>query len=97
MTYLGIDPGATESGIAVIDENYEIFSADKISNEKLIDLLYNDLSEDQIDVVVVESIQSYGMTMGKTIIDTCYMIGRIIQVCKYYGVECCLIPPCTLR
>src|ERR1019366_7116462 len=46
----------------------------------------------EIDCIAMESIQSYGMQMGKTTIETCYMIGRIIQVCKYFNMNYRLYP-----
>jgi Holliday junction resolvasome RuvABC endonuclease subunit len=72
--YLGIDPGSTETAYCRIDENYNIYKADKIPNDTLID---HQLCG--VDHIAVESIQSYGMAVGRSIFDTTYMIGRIIQ------------------
>jgi hypothetical protein len=91
----GIDPGTDESGIAAIRADYSIANADKWENELLITKLKEILTKPYdkfIPYIVVESIQSYGMTMGKSTIETCYMIGRIIQVCKDNGALCNLIP-----
>lgn len=76
---IGIDPGTTESGYAIINDKYEILDANKIDNDLLIERLQQYPST---YTIVVESIQSYGMVMGKSTIETCYFIGRIIQVCS---------------
>lgn len=74
---LGIDPGNKESAFALVDKGYVVAEADKIENHRLRDVVrqYTCISE-----VVVESIQSYGMPVGREIFDTCLMIGRIQQV-----------------
>lgn len=79
-TFIGIDPGTTESGYCTIDENYKILGADKISNDELIASLKFVLQTYPGIEVAIESIQSYGMQMGKSTIETCYMIGRLQQV-----------------
>ena len=92
MRIYGIDPGTTESGIALVNEDYEIEMADKVSNDILIQKIKTHGLFKTIDQVVVESIQSYGMQMGKSTIETCYFIGQIIQVCKDNNIPCKLIP-----
>lgn len=87
---IGIDPGTTESGIVRIGDDYKIFYADKVENDWMIEFLRT--ITPSIECVVVESIQSYGMQMGASTIQTCYMIGRIVQVCKDLLLPCKLIP-----
>lgn len=79
-TYIGIDPGTTESGYCIITEDYKILDAGKLDNDRLISQLRATLIDDPSIEVAIESIQSYGMQMGKSTIETCYMIGRIMQV-----------------
>lgn len=89
---LGIDPGTTESGSVVIGRDYSIVNAGKYENESLIATLKLLAIGELIDCVVIESIQSYGMQMGKSTIETCYFIGRLTQVCIDLGIPYKLIP-----
>lgn len=93
----GIDPGPVESAFAVVHKfprPYEILVAGKLPNEDLIKELKNPAFEKGwFDFnVVVESIQSYGFVVGKSVFETCYTIGRIIQVCKDRSLQCTLYP-----
>lgn len=84
---VGIDPGPSESAYCQI-EGYDIKRAGKVDNEFLIDLLYG-LNPSH---VAIESIQSYGMPVGREVFDTCYQIGRIIQKCVDGGIPYSLYP-----
>jgi hypothetical protein len=86
---VGIDPGNIESGYCLIDTDYTIVEADKIDNELLIEKIQK---YDRTYTVVIESMQSYGMTMGKTTIETCYFIGRLLQICSDTNKDYKLIP-----
>jgi hypothetical protein len=79
---VGIDPGDTQSAYAVVDANYEVVEADKVENEDLALFLKCTLVDTH---VVVEGIQSYGMPVGRNVFDTCYQIGRILQICDDLG------------
>lgn len=72
---LGIDPGSAETAYALIDREYNIQSAGKLPNSEFIVLLRDIL----FTTAAIESIQSYGMAVGREVFDTCYMIGRIQQ------------------
>jgi hypothetical protein len=61
-----------------------------VANEDLFYLLKAAGVEDLI--VAIESMQSYGMTMGASIIQSCYMIGRLIQICEDCGLVYILVP-----
>lgn len=91
-TILGIDPGSEESGYCIIDDKFVIYEAGKVSNADLIDMIVRMIDEGSLDEIAIESIQSYGMTMGKTTIETCYMIGRVIQVCEIWPTSLFLYP-----
>jgi Holliday junction resolvasome RuvABC endonuclease subunit len=78
--YLGIDPGSEQTAYAYINDDYEVIEADKLDNNKFFDYLRNFPWENP--EIAVESIQSYGMAVGKTIFETCYVIGRIIEICE---------------
>lgn len=92
----GIDPGPQESAFAVVssfgDKAYEIVAADKIENDFLIAQLKNPTLILDQSQIAVESIQSYGFVVGKSVFETCYMIGRIIQVCLDKSLQCNLYP-----
>lgn len=82
MFVVGIDPGDNQSAYAVVDANYEVVEADKVENEDLALFLKCILGDTH---VVVEGIQSYGMPVGRNVFDTCYQIGRILQICDDLG------------
>ena len=87
---LGIDPGPVESAYCYVAREFEVRTAGKVDNDILIsDFLKIDPA---IREVAIESIQSYGMMIGRSVFDTCYMIGRIIQVCRDRGIPCSLYP-----
>jgi len=76
---LGIDPGNTASGWALINADTrfpEYFG--KEDNEAMRGLLLETSGADV--VVAVEMIASYGMPVGKTVFDTCLWVGRFIEL-----------------
>lgn len=87
---LGIDPGPTESAYCFVGPKYSIDAANKVGNEGLIEMVRS--SAPSIGHVALESIQSYGMAVGREVFDTCFMIGRIIQVCKDLEIPYTLYP-----
>lgn len=78
---IGIDPGNELTAFALIENDYSIIKADKVPNEEFLTSLGSLASE--VDCVAIESIQSYGMAVGRSVFETCYMIGRIIQTARY--------------
>jgi hypothetical protein len=86
---IGIDPGPTESAFAGVGAGYGLRMAGKVPNEHLLEALRNG---DPPAHVAIESIQSYGMPVGRSTFETCYMIGRIIQVCTDAGIPWTLYP-----
>ncbi len=85
---LGIDPGPVESAFALVDEQYQVVAAGKVDIGRLI----RGIRCAPPAQVVVESIQSYGMVVGRSVFDTCYVIGRIYQVCEDLGLPVTLYP-----
>jgi hypothetical protein len=85
---LGIDPGPVESAYCLVDREYRIVAAGKVSTTSLL----NGLRCAPPERVAVESIQSYGMVVGRSVFDTCYVIGRIQQVCDELKIPCVLYP-----
>lgn len=88
MTVLGIDPGTTESGYALIDEHYSIIDAGKIPSDD-IPLLIRDAG---LSAVCVESLACYGLAVGREVFETAYFIGEYRQVCKWEQVPFFLYP-----
>lgn len=78
---LAIDPGNTESGWCLIDDDYKILDKGKDLNDYVLNLIRTEPSTD----VVIEMIASYGMAVGQTVFDTCVWVGRFQQ--KAYGVR----------
>lgn len=73
---LSIDPGNEESAYVLMDsDTYKPIEFGKLSNTqilmKVIELKY--------DKLIIEMIQSYGMSVGQTVFETCVWIGRFIQ------------------
>lgn len=87
---LGIDPGPTESAYCYIRPDQTIDASSKVGNEGMIEMLR--VSAPSTGHVALESIQSYGMAVGREVFDTCFMIGRLIQVCKDLGIPYTLYP-----
>jgi len=88
MRILGLDPGPVETAYCLIDEGYTVQVAGKTETA----LILKALTVSPPDQVVIESIQSYGMIVGRAVFDTCYTIGRILQTCDNMGIEWTLYP-----
>lgn len=73
---IAIDPGPFESGVICMEDNKVTFIDSEMDNVHLRSWLMDNTS----DVVACEGIASYGMAVGKTTFETCYMIGRIQQI-----------------
>lgn len=85
---LGIDPGSTESAYCLVDHGFRITEAEKVPNPRLTAMLWTWRGLD----VAVESIQSYGMVVGRSVFDTCFMIGRVQEICSTLRMPCTLYP-----
>ena len=103
MTILAIDPGNTESGYALIDQDTRRpVEVGKVPNEELLERLlelcvgtYPDHCRDDvptIDRIAIEMVASYGMAVGKEVFETCTWIGRFQQMADIYAEE----TPCDL-
>ena len=87
MKIIGIDPGNEETAYAVMAEDYTVIEADKQANDQFLDYTLPALIRSGINTVVVEGIQSYGMAVGKTVFETCYIVGECRRVAKLEGAE----------
>ena len=70
---LGIDPGNVQSAFVVFEDG-KVLSKNILPNEELIKLEFSD-----IDMVAIEMIASYGMSVGQSVFDTCLFVGRLYQ------------------
>ena len=86
---IGIDPGTTETAYCIIGQDYGVWEADKVDNKKFIDMLSLVPYKAHF---AVESIQSYGMAVGREVFETAFMIGRIQQKIEDSGFKYTLYP-----
>jgi Holliday junction resolvasome RuvABC endonuclease subunit len=85
---LGVDPGPRESAFALVSEGYVVLDAGTVGNDDLAALVRRTAPA----AVAVESIQSYGMPVGRETFETCYAVGRALQACADLGTPCFLYP-----
>lgn len=75
MRLLAIDPGDTQSGVALIDTtDCRPTEVEKVENRVLRARLLNGVYSQSH--TVIEMVASYGMAVGKEVFDTCVWIGR---------------------
>lgn len=89
MMVLGLDPGPSETAYCLVDTDFNIQAADKRALPEVFKFLYAARAPDH---VAIESIQSYGMMVGRSVFDTCYSIGRILQRCDDLEIPWVLYP-----
>lgn len=83
MKILAIDPGNTQSAYVVLNDELRPIEFAKIDNEELFPILKQ---LDGITHFAIEMIASYGMSVGKTVFDTCLWIGRFYQTLLDLGI-----------
>lgn len=81
MSLLAIDPGPDQSGVVQFDTELRsvLFHGVVPNRDILIILQRGQISDDVIEHVAIEMIASYGMSVGKTVFETCIWIGRFIE------------------
>jgi hypothetical protein len=72
---LGIDPGTTESAYVIL-HNRNIVSSAKLPNFELRALLPQIMG---YRILAIEGMQSYGLPVGREVLDTVCWIGRFIE------------------
>ena len=88
MTVLSIDPGTTMSGYSLVGPAYEVIDAGKVDSGDIGQLIRSI----NPSVVCVESMQSYGASVGREIFETCFWIGEYRHVCRQCGIPFHLYP-----
>ena len=81
---LAIDPGPTESGWALIDsETCEPIDFGKTGNAELMHRIY--VGKFAPELVAIEMVASYGMSVGAEVFETCVWIGRFDEALREYA------------
>lgn len=94
MIVLGIDPGTFNSGVICWSTDRKVIFCDHNAvNSDLQGIIYRN----KPDLVVVEMISSYGMSVGVETYQTVLVIGRIQEFCRIYGFECRLVTRIDVR
>ena len=90
---LAIDPGNTHSGWVLMDGRKVLKGASEEPNEKmrLIVMQHAIVPVDPVDLIAIEWIQSYGMTVGKEVFHTCRWIGRFQDAAEHNLKQCKLV------
>lgn len=85
MTFLGIDPGTTQTAYCMIEDSDSITIRKKgiIENNDFTKIVSSLMQE--AETTALEQIQSFGMPVGREVFWTAYMIGRIIQKASELG------------
>lgn len=79
LRVFAIDPGNTESAFCVIDaDTLRPLVFDKVPNDQLREYII-DFRFDEEDRAAVEMLQSYGMAIGRDVLETAVWIGRFAE------------------
>lgn len=82
MKIMAIDPGTTESAYVILDDQYQIISADKLGNDVVLSIIAD---APGLDAVIIEDIEprysstdrsAAGAVMGQSTIETIKAFGR---------------------
>lgn len=80
-----IDPGNVYSGWCVINlATYEPLTFGKDDNGTVLQTMA--AWADETDFVVIERLQSFGMAVGRTVLETCEWVGRFTQAAASAGI-----------
>jgi len=78
-TIIAIDPGNVESAYVIMRNFDGIIEKGKIDNDSMLQKVY-EFHEFYPDCkLYIEMVASYGMSVGKTVFDTCVWIGRFYE------------------
>jgi hypothetical protein len=78
MNVMAIDPGTEQSAVLSWDGE-RVISATIMPNLTLLHALSALPREQEPDVIGIEMIASYGMSVGREVFETCVMIGRFFE------------------
>lgn len=81
---LSIDPGTTLSAYCLAEyDTLKPILFDKVPNNQLVDIVPKLINENAMQAVAIEYMQSYGMSVGKEVFETCYFIGELCTRIAY--------------
>lgn len=97
---LSIDPGPLKSAVLLYDGKRPVYAVPDMDNDDLLERFRCGFASEEHylpDVAVIESVESYGMAVGKEVFETCYWIGRFREAIESYripmrpGYELCAV------
>lgn len=77
MRIFAIDPGNVQSAYCVMDDKFNLISFAKLENNDVLKKLNEQCPF--VDLVVIERLASYGMSVGRDVFETCEWVGRFTQ------------------
>lgn len=81
MRIFAIDPGNEQSAYSILDENLKPLQFGKINNNELLEIIKKyDFTKN--DYFAIEMVSCYGMSVGKTVFETVFWIGRFWEACQ---------------
>lgn len=88
-TILAFDPGNEETAYCLIDtDTRKPIEFGKVKNDVALRYMYaTNGAARRATAVIIEMVASYGMAVGKSVFDTCVMIGRLTEAANSIGVE----------
>ena len=81
-TLISIDPGPEESGVVIL-EGEDVLEAYTTSNGNVLNAIHQAEMND-IEIMAIEMVASYGMPVGEDVFNTCVWIGRFYQTWTEY-------------
>src|SRR5574343_229209 len=92
IVIVGIDPGTKMTAVtslACSDSGIDVQTSCKLDNSEV--LSWARKADADVHHVFIEGMQSYGMPVGKETFETCYLIGRILEILDSRGVKCTMV------
>ena len=86
---LAFDPGNVETAYCLIDtETRKPIEFGKVKNEDALVYIYRYFeTHTELKAIIIEMVASYGMAVGKSVFDTCVMIGRLTEAASNLGLR----------
>ena len=73
---MAIDPGNIHSAYVILDEDFKLYAAGKVLNNEMLQII----KDEKIDEFAIEMIAAMGMTVGESIFETIFWIGRFWEL-----------------
>lgn len=80
QTVLAIDPGNAMTAYCLLRGDRKILGFDKIDNDTFRSRLRTLVQIDRPTIVACEMIQSFGLSVGASVFETCVEIGRFLEI-----------------